>query len=79
MEVKIRYNTDYPSKSPHKWRLLVDGIQHLVDAIDINCKSRTTEDKVELNGQEVLKYHITCNPKKVEFVTKKEVKKAILS
>ncbi|CAI8156368.1 MAG: Uncharacterised protein [Formosa sp. Hel3_A1_48] len=79
MDVKIRYNTDYPIKSVHKWRLIVDGVQHLVDSIEINCKSHTTDDVVNVNGQDVEKFHITCKAKKLAFSTKKETKKAIVS
>lgn len=67
MDVKIRFNTDFPVKSHHKWRLIVDGVQHLVDTIEINCKCHTIEDE------------ISCKAKKLSFSTKKETKKAIIS
>lgn len=79
MDVKIRFNTDFPTKSIHKWRLIVDGVQHLVDDIVVNCKCRTTQDILNVDGQEVDKYHISCNPKKLSFSTKKETKKVILT
>jgi len=79
MDVKIRFNTDFPTKSIHKWRLIVDGVQHLVDDIEVNCKCRTTQDIINVDGQEMDKYHLSCNPKKLSFSTKKETKKVILT
>lgn len=67
MDVKIRYNTDYPLNTAHKWRLIVDGVEHLVDSIEINCKSHTTDDAINVKA------------KKLAFSTKKETKKAIVS
>ena len=78
MDIKIRYNTDFPAKSVHKWRLLVDGVQHLVDDIEINCKCYTTDDIIVIDGKEVNKFHISCKAKKVSFSTKKDIKKAII-
>jgi hypothetical protein len=78
MDVKIRYNTDFPTKSPYKWRILIDGVQHLVDAIEINCKCNTTTDIFIINGEEKEKYHLSCKAKSVSFSTKKEIKKAIV-
>jgi len=79
MDVKIRFNTDFPVKSQHKWRLIVDGVQHLVDAIEINCKCHTTDDIMIIDGEEKEKYHVSCKAKKLSFSTKKETKKAIIS
>jgi len=79
MDVKIRFNTDFPVKSHHKWRLIVDGVQHLVDAIEINCKCHTTDDIIDVDGIEKEKYHVSCKAKKLSFSTKKDTKKATLS
>lgn len=79
MDIKIRFNTDYPVKSTLKWRLIVDGVQHLVDSIEINCKCQTTDDIIIIDGEEVEKYHVSCKAKKLSFSTKKENKKAIIS
>lgn len=77
--VKIRYNTNYPIKSDKKWRVLVGDVQHLVDSIETRCKMFTTEDMVKGDdGTEVMKFHISCNAKAVEFQTKKGITKAIL-
>lgn len=66
MDIKIRFNTSFPEKSDKKWRIIVDGIEHLVDEIEIKCKSFTSTD------------YITCNSKNVSFVTKKNQFKAIV-
>jgi hypothetical protein len=78
MDIKIRFNNTFPEKSDKKWRIIVDGIEHLVDEIEIKCKSFTSSDEIEIAGQFVLKHHITCNSKNVSFVTKKNQFKAIV-
>lgn len=80
MIVKIRFNTNYPKNSDKKWRILVDGVQHLVDEVDIGCNSYTSTDKVlSDDGNEVIKYHLSTNPKSVSFLQiKKNQIKAIL-
>lgn len=67
-EVKIRFNTNYPKTSNKKWRVIVDGQQHLVDEIEILCSSYTSQDIVKGDdGQDVEKFHISCKPKNIEF------------
>jgi len=79
MDVKIRFNTDYSAdKSPHKWRIIIDEVQHLVDEIEMNCKSFTSEDLVNVQGKDVIKWHISCKAKNVSFKTKKNQKIAIV-
>lgn len=80
MDVKIRFNTDYAAdKSLHKWRIIIDGVQHLVDEIEINCKSITTTDLVEVGSMAIqTKYHISCKAKNVSFKTKKNQKIAVV-
>jgi len=79
MDVKIRFNTDYSAdKSPHKWRIIIDDVQHLVDEIEMNCKSFTSEDLVNVQGKDVVKWHISCKAKNVSFKTKKNQKIAIV-
>ena len=79
MDIKIRFNTTFPEKSDKKWRIIVDSIEHLVDDIEIKCKSYTTSDDIEIDGVVVIKHHITCNSKNVSFTTKKNQLKAIVS
>lgn len=83
MEVKIRFNTRFPKDSDKKWRVIVDGTQHLVDDVEVNCKSWTSVDEINtaLQGEPEkieTKYHISCFPKKFEIISKKNQKKAIL-
>jgi hypothetical protein len=67
MNIKIRHNTDFPVKSPNKWEIIVDGVHHLVDAIEITCKCHTHDD------------YISCKAKTISFSIKKELKKATIS
>jgi len=77
LEVKIRFNTDYPIKSDFKWRLLVNGLEFLVDEIDINCSCFTSKDIIKTyDGRDVEKYHISCNAKNISF---EDNKKAIIT
>ena len=79
MDVKIRFNTDYTAdKSPHKWRIIIDDVQHLVDEIEINCKSYTTTDLIQVDMSMQTKWHISCKAKNVSFKTKKNQKIAIV-
>lgn len=77
--VRIRWNTNFPEKSDKKWRVLVGDVQHLVDEVETRCKMFSTEDVVKGDdGNEVTKYHISCNAKTIEFQTKKNVTKALI-
>jgi hypothetical protein len=75
LDVKIRYNTGYPAESRYKWRMIVDDVEHLVDSVEINCKSFTSQDIVVVDGVKVSKCHITCKAKNVIF-SNKQLKKA---
>ena len=78
MDVKIRFNTKYPASSDQKWRIIVDGIEHLVDEIEIKCKSFTSADLINVDGKDVMKWHISCKAKNVSFKTKKNQKIAVV-
>ena len=78
MDVKIRFNTKYPTASEFKWRIIVDGIEHLVDEIEIKCKSFTSGDMVKVDGEDVMKWHISCKAKNVSFKIKKQQKIAVV-
>lgn len=54
-KVKIRFNTNFPEKSPFEWRLIVDDVEYLVNSIVINTPCVTTKDYIEGIGE---KYHI---------------------
>lgn len=62
--VQIRFNTNFPERSDKKWRVLVNGVEYLVDHVLIGCECYTTGDYIEGVG---MKYHITANPKIVEI------------
>ncbi len=65
---QIRFNTKYlESSNPSlKWRLLVDGVEHLASRIQIDVPCETTEDRVTEGGQEnIQKWHISGNGKPV--------------
>jgi len=49
------------------WFIEVDGVRHVVDAIEINCKSWTFGNQIR------------CKAKSVVFSNKKDGKKAIVS
>jgi hypothetical protein len=68
MKVQIRYNTNYPKSSDKKWRVLVEGTQHLVDHIEIKTNSWTSEDEVlDGEGNKIKKFHISSNCTTVKF------------
>lgn len=70
MEVKIRFNTNYPNSSDRKWRIIINDMQHLVDEIEIQTISFTSEDIVKDDaGNEITKYHISTKAKDVLFHT----------
>ena len=71
MKVQIRYNTNYPKTSDKKWRVLIDGVQNLVDEIEVDRPCFTSEDIVKGDdGNDVVKYHISANAENVLFQTK---------
>jgi hypothetical protein len=62
MKVQIRYNTNYPKTSDKKWRVLIDGVQNLVDEIEINRPCYTSEDIVKGDdGTDIVKYHVSAS------------------
>lgn len=54
--VQIRYNTESDGKNK-AWRMIVDGQELLVNAIDIQTPSHTSSDW--LADKQVFKHHIT--------------------
>ncbi len=61
-DFKIRFNTEH-NGSELKWRAIIDGDEHLVKNILINCPCKTTEDSVLVKDLLVIKHHITCESK----------------
>ena len=54
--IKIRFNTNFPAKSQYEWRVIVDGVEHLVNGINIQTPAYTSSEFIEGHG---LKHHIT--------------------
>ena len=74
MQVKIRFNTNYPKRSDKKWRVIVEGFEHLTDDVQVLCESYTSEDTViDDNGKKVQKFHISCNPVDIEITPEKVI------
>ena len=73
MKILIRFNTAYNSlakkgsKESLKWRMLVNGVEHLVDEVEINCKSKTETSEVEGVG---IKHHFAVEVDSFEIVGK---------
>jgi hypothetical protein len=74
MDVKIRFNTNYPNRSDKKWRAIINGVEQLVDEVEIRCESHSSEDIIEVDGKSVTKYHIACTPKFIEVAVVNEQK-----
>ena len=63
-KVDIRFNTNFPSKSRYEWRVLVDGVETLVNNVRIEIPCYTTSTFIEGQGA---KWHITTQANSVEF------------
>jgi hypothetical protein len=64
--IDIRFNTNFPiGKSKFEWRVIKDGVEHLVNYVHINCKSHSTSRFIEGEGE---KYHITANTDLISIV-----------
>lgn len=75
MLVKIRFNTNFPSKSKYEWRLLIDEVEQLVNEIRVEIPCYTTSEFIEGHGQ---KWHISCDAKEVEVQDILNKKQAIV-
>jgi hypothetical protein len=87
MEILIRFNTAYNlsakkgSKESLKWRMLVNGVEHLIDEVEVNCPSKTQTSYVEGVG---IEHHILIEVDSFEIVGKRssidtEIITAVLS
>ena len=57
--IQIRFNTKF-AESPGsrlKWRVLVNGAEHLASHVKVCVPCETTEDVIE---EGVVKWHLTC-------------------
>ena len=75
IDVKIRFNTNYPEKSDKKWRLIVFGTEKLVDEIVLQCQSYTSTDTIE---EGVIKHHISALCTQVKYEEANNKIKAII-
>jgi len=66
--VDIRFNTNYPTKSLYQWRILIDGVETLVNQIRCEVPTYTTSTFIEGAG---MKWHMSClaNEVKVDIIT----------
>ena len=79
IDIKIRYNTAFPTKSDKKWRVIVGGVQNLVDDVEIHSKSFSTQDIVlDEDGKQIEKYHISTLAKTFSIKNTKGTIKAII-
>ncbi len=65
MNVKVRYNTNYPTKSKFEWRVLVNGVEHLVNSVRIETVTYSSSDFIEGHG---LKHHLQTDASFFEIV-----------
>jgi len=61
-KVDIRFNTNFPLKSKFEWRLLINGVENLVNNIRCEVPTWTTSTFIEGHGQ---KWHMTCEAKEI--------------
>ena len=54
--IDIRFNTNFPDKSKFEWRVIVDGVETLVNNVRINTPSYTSSTFIEGTG---MKWHIS--------------------
>ncbi len=55
--IKLRYNNDCKDNRLY-WRVLIDGVEHLAENVEIKIATSTTEDF--LPEKRVTKHHISC-------------------
>jgi uridine kinase len=63
-KVDIRFNTNFPSKSQFEWRVLIEGVETLVNNVRIETPCYTTSTFIEGHG---MKWHISTEANTVEF------------
>jgi hypothetical protein len=63
-KVDIRFNTNFPSKSKYEWRVLIDGVETLVNNVIIDTLCYTTSTFIEGQG---MKWHLSADSNNVDF------------
>ena len=71
-KINIRYNTNFPNKSQYQWRVIVGGIEHLVNSVRIETPSYTSSEFIEGHG---IKHHFTTEANFFEIVVVGELNK----
>jgi hypothetical protein len=66
MKIQLRYNTNSENEFD-KWRLIIDGVQHIVSEVLFECQTVTTCDLVDVNGVQVEKYHLSAIAQDTSF------------
>lgn len=63
-KVDIRFNTNFPSKSKYEWRVLIDGVETLVNNVKLEVPCYTTSSFIEGHG---MKWHLSAESNNIEF------------
>jgi hypothetical protein len=63
-KVDIRFNTNFPSKSQYEWRVLIDGVETLVNNVKIETPCHTTSTFIEGQG---MKWHLSTDANNIDF------------
>ena len=71
-KVDIRFNTNFPSRSQYEWRVLIDGLENLVNNVEIEVPCYTTSTFIEGHG---MKCHISTDANEIEFDNSLETNK----
>lgn len=61
-KVDIRFNTNFPQKSQYEWRLLIEGVETLVNNIRCEVPTWTTSTFIEGHG---MKWHMSTQANEV--------------
>jgi hypothetical protein len=59
MVAMLRYNHNSKTEFD-KWRLIVNGQEHIASEVVFLCPTKTTIDEIEIDGQIVTKYHVSA-------------------
>lgn len=61
-KIDIRFNTNFPAKSQYEWRVLVDGVETLVNSIRCEVPTWTSATFIEGHG---MKWHMSTEANEV--------------
>jgi hypothetical protein len=63
-KVDIRFNTNFPTKSQYEWRVLINGVETLVNNVRIETPCYTTSTFIEGQG---MKWHLSTEAESIDF------------